>query len=135
MFTFTFDRLVKGDSSIVERYQRAMEIWDKIWDDPKSGSAAGLGQLLSKYQTDFERCGGYLETGTGHEEMSFGQEIMVVTGFLQFILPGGGFIDDEAEAKAKLLSDAFDPKNRGSCSVIASGMTDWLGLTERIQIP
>lgn len=116
MFTFTTNRLIEGDSSIVKRYQRAMGIWCEIWDNPESNSVEGLAILLSNRQTDFERCGGYLEPGTGHEEMLLGQEIMVVTGFFQFISPGGGFAGDGIRAKAKLLSEAFE---QSGCSVKA----------------
>jgi len=130
MFTSTVNKLIKGDSSIVECYQRAMSIWREIWDKPESNSVEGLAILLSNRQEDFERCGGYLEPGTGHAELSLGQEIMVVSGFFQFILPGGGFADDGSWAKAKLLSDAFEQSGCSGPKAEAARMAEYLGLVE-----
>lgn len=96
----TIEALIRGNSDILEFYQRASEHWGEILEETQPLDAATLGGRLIGEQIWFEQnCGGKYP----------GQEIMVLTGIAQFYSTGDGFGEDRE--KALIVLNAFDHCN------------------------
>lgn len=93
----TIEALIKGNSDILEFYERASEHWGDILRETQPLHAATLGGRLLTGQIWFEQnCGGkYL-----------GQEIMVLTGIAQFYSTIDHFGEDRE--KALIVLKAFE---------------------------
>ena len=91
---YTLRKLINNDPEILEYYQNANKLWEKIWSDEKSENEKELGKLISSYQFYFEdQCGGYL----------IGKEIMAWSAYSYLLATHEEF----PEKKIEKLDNAF----------------------------
>lgn len=102
MLNNTMERLIHGDTGVVNDYQTALNLWAEIFENPKSSTVDGLAEMLGSNQLTFEhQCGGRW----------VGQEIMVASGIYQFYSTAIGF--EGNLGRAQLVANAFA---RSMCS-------------------
>ena len=100
---YTIERLLNGDTSLVEHYQSAAKRWKEILATPEAREVASLATLLKSHQMWFERNAGGRWPG---------QEAMVVSGFGMLYSTESGF---QGNYKlAQMLAQAFEAS---SCSM------------------
>lgn len=88
----TLEKLIQGDKSIIEAYQKVKSRWSEIlkdfdWYSPNS--IEKMAQLVTMHQISIEHLVG---------ERWLGQEIMVTVGIGQFYSSDMGFDDNYASA-------------------------------------
>lgn len=109
----TLEKLIQGDSSIVEAFQNVRTTWTNLLVDFDWNAANALdkmAELVSQNQLLFEYQAG---------ERWLGQEIMVIVGIGQFYSSSAGF---ELNIKrAKLIKDAF---LLSYCSIEVKGIAE-----------
>lgn len=118
----TINKLLKGDSTIVEKYLTIKLKWDQIlsqfdWNDDKS--LEKLTRLVGDEQLTFEHL---------VDNRTLGQEIMVIVGICQFYDREVGF--DKDFRKAKLLYNAF---LSSYCSMEVKFITEEIGKMYRLE--
>jgi len=107
---YTIEHLIDGDQDVLSYYQNAKTRWLKILTENLSLNSDELAKVLSNEQFWFEKnCGGRW----------VGQEIMVVTGIVQFYTTARGF--DDNRGKAKLVYEAF---MKSYCSIEVKGAVE-----------
>ncbi|MEN1895635.1 hypothetical protein [Staphylococcus nepalensis] len=90
----TLEKLINNDSEILEYYQNANKLWEKIWNSKESENEKDLAKIISSYQYDFEeKCGGRW----------IGQEIMAWSAYAYLLKTTDNFPD----TKLKKLNNAF----------------------------
>jgi hypothetical protein len=111
---FTIDEIMKQNRDIFKWYKNARKIWEALlikWDISKQSNIDGLANDLWKYQHSFERhCGG----------KTIGQEIMVITGIVQFYNVNVGFEQEwntPNDHRLKKAINVYKAFQRSSCSM------------------
>lgn len=95
-------------------YDKAMEEWSRIWNDPNSKTVDRLAELLTSKQSDFEKsCGG----------SRLGREIMGWSGLLWFYDAQYG-LKGEDGFKAGKLMEAFQ-QSKCSHEVVETAEKAW----------
>ncbi|MDW3863845.1 hypothetical protein QI362_00820 [Staphylococcus saprophyticus] len=96
----TFEKLMNGDSDIAKYYKNANDLWEKIWNHPKSQNVDDLAQLIGSYQYYFEEnCGGeYL-----------GKEIMGWSGYVYLLKSDSDdlFVNNRIDALKEAINKSF----------------------------
>ncbi|NRR29040.1 hypothetical protein HSX11_02475 [Oxalobacteraceae bacterium] len=94
---YTIQRLMQGDESILEGFQRAKSRWEELFSDIDTVSIEDLGQRIATEQYWFE-----INCGAGRYE---GQEVMALSAFALLYTTSAGW--DGNEQRAIKLAKAF----------------------------
>lgn len=128
---FTIDEVIKQNRDIFKWYKNAQKLWDGIlgkWDISKQTNIDGLANELWRMQLSFERnCGG----------RTIGQEIMVISGIVQFYNINVGFEQEwntPVDNRLKKARNTYKAFQRSSCSMevkfTAKAVARFYGLEE-----
>jgi len=119
----TLEKLIQGDSKVLETYKFIKEKWDEIlldfdWDS--ENAVESMGQLVTNWQSTMERIAG---------DKWLGREIMVIVGIGKFYYSEIGF--DAHEKEVQIIYNGF---LNSKCSVEVKMLTEKVGKLYRINI-
>lgn len=111
---YTIEKLIEGERDLVGWYEKALELWVKIFSkaDPlDKNNLTRLSEEIFFEQTTFERnCGG----------RAIGQEIMAITGIAQFYTTQYGFdvgYEDEYDGRFERAQNVYISIKKSNCSL------------------
>ena len=96
----TFEKLMNGARDIAKYYKNANDLWEKIWNNPKSQNVDDLAQLIGSYQYYFEEnCGG----------VYLGKEIMGWSGYVYLLKSDSDdlLINNRIDALKEAINKSF----------------------------